>query len=327
LFFSSDRGGAMNFWALTVDPFSGRPSGEPLAMTAPSVYGSHMSVGLDGTIAYAAFDYSTSVRSIGFDPVAGNVTGTAIDVVAGQRAWLHPDLSPDGRHLVLRSWKAQEDVWIVSVDGSGLRPVTNDPPRDRGPRWTADGSLLFYSARSGRFQFWTIRPDGSGIRQLTHGGYTLNDPVPSRDGRWVGGSNPNTGEQFIFDAHDWTTPPERLPSPPSKSPVYLREWSPNGMHIASADTSGVLWVYDVAAKSWDRIGPGNWPRWLPDGRRLLATVEGRIMLVDAGTKSAREIYAEPSRAIGSVVPAPDGRRLYFTSAVTQSDIWTIRFNR
>jgi hypothetical protein len=51
------------------------------------------------------------------------------------------------------------------------------------------------------------------------------------------------------------------------------------------------------------------------------------MLVDAGTKSAREIYEEPSRAIGSVVPAPDGRRLYFTSAVTQSDIWTIRFNR
>jgi dipeptidyl aminopeptidase/acylaminoacyl peptidase len=120
----------------------------------------------------------------------------ATDVVTGQRAWLHPDLSRDGRFLALRSFKAQEDIWVVGVDGSGLRPVTNDPPRERGPRWAPDGSLLFYSARNGRYQFWTIQPDGSGIRQLTRRENVLNDPVPSRDGRWVGGSNPNTGEQF-----------------------------------------------------------------------------------------------------------------------------------
>jgi Tol biopolymer transport system component len=187
--------------------------------------------------------------------------------------------------------------------------------------------LLFYSARSGRFEFWTVRPDGSGGRQLTHTDYTLNDPVPSRDGRWVGGSNPNTGEQYIFDAHDWTAIPERLPSPPSRSPVYLREWSPDGMHIAGADTSGVLWVFDVAARSWERIGPGSWPRWLPDGRRLLATSRSRVILVDAVTKAAREIYQEPGRFIGAAVLAPDGRRLYFTSGITESDIWTIRFDR
>ena len=155
---------------------------------------------------------------------------------------------------------------------------------------------------------------------------TLNDPVPSRDGRWIGGSNPNTGEQFIFDARDWTRPPQRLPAPPSKSPVYLREWSPDGMRIAGADTSGGLWVFDVAAKSWDRIGPGSWPRWLPDGRRLLATSRSGIILVDTVTKAAREVYREPGRSIGAAVLAPDGRRLYFTSALTASDIWTIRFN-
>jgi Tol biopolymer transport system component len=327
LFFSSDRGGAMNFWAVAVDALTGRPSGEPLAMTVPSVYASHMSVGGDGTIAYAAFDYSTSVRSIGFDPIAGALKGAATDIVTGQRAWLHPDVSPDGRFLALRSWKAQEDIWIVAVDGSGLRPVTNDPPRDRGPRWTPEGSLLFYSARGGNYEFWTIRPDGSGSRRLTHGDYTLNDPVPSRDGRRIGGSNPNTGEQYIFDAHDWSKPPQRLPAPPSKAPVYLRDWSADGTRVASADTSGVLWVFDVAAGSWDRIGAGSWPRWLPDGRRLLAIERSRVTLVDAVTKEARELYREPGRAIGSVVLAPDGQRLYFTSSITESDIWTIRFNR
>jgi Tol biopolymer transport system component len=187
--------------------------------------------------------------------------------------------------------------------------------------------LLFYSARNGRFQFWTIQPDGSGIRQLTHAENVLNDPVPSRDGSWVGGSNPNTGEQFIFDAHDWTKPPDRLPSPPTRTPVYLRDWSPDGRRIAAADTSGVLWVFDVAARSWDRIGAGSWPRWLPDGRRLVATSRGRVMLVDTTTRATREIYQEPARLIGTAVLAPDGRRLYFTSAAIESDIWTMRFSR
>jgi serine/threonine protein kinase len=327
LYFSSDRGGTMNVWQIAVHPMTGRPAGEPLAVTAPTVYAGHMNVGLDGTIAYAAYDFSTRVRSIGFDPIDGVVKGAATDIVTGQRAWLHLDLSPDGRFLALRSFKAQEDIWVVGVDGSGLRPVTNDPPRDRGPRWAPDGSLLFYSARNGRFQFWAIQPDGSGIRQLTRRENVLNDPVPSRDGRWVAGSNPNTGEQFIFDAHDWTRAPDRLPSPPTKSPVYLRDWSPDGRRIAAADTSGVLWLFDVAAKTWERIGVGSWPRWLPDGRHLVATSRGRVMLVDTTTREAREIYQEPARLIGTAVLAPDGQRLYVTSAATESDIWTMRFSR
>ena len=327
LYFSSDRGGTMNIWQIAVDPKTGQRSGEPQSVTAPTVYAAHMSVGADGTIAYAAYDFSTLVRSIGFDPIAGVANGAPSDIVTGQRAWLHPDVSHDGRFLALRSFKAQEDVWVVGADGSGLRAVTNDPPRDRGPRWAADGSLLFYSARNGRFQFWTIQPDGSGIRQLTHGDTVLNDPVPSRDGRWVGGSNPNTGEQFIFDAHDWAKPPERLPSPPTRSPVYLRDWSADGSRIAAADTSGMLWVYDVAAKSWERIATGTWPRWLPDGRRLVATSRGRVILVDTTTRAAREIHQEPTRLIGAAVLAPDGQRLYFTSAAVESDIWMMRFSR
>jgi serine/threonine protein kinase len=327
LYFSSDRGGTMNIWRVAVDPTTGRPSGEPIALTAPTVYASHMSVASDGTIAYAAFDYSTLVRSIGFDPESGAVNGAPTDIVTGQRAWLHPDVSRDGRFLALRSFRGQEDVWVVGVDGSGLRAVTNDPARDRGPRWTAGGSLLFYSPRSGRYQFWSIQPDGSGMRQLTRGEITLNDPVASRDGRWVGGSNPNTGEQFVFDAADWGKVAEQLPSPPTKRSVYLRDWSPDGTRIAANDTFNTLWVFDVAAKTWDRIGAGSFPRWLPDGRRLLATARARLTLVDTTTKVARDVYQEPGRLIGAAVLAPDGRRLYFTSAVTESDIWTMRFSR
>jgi hypothetical protein len=106
----------------------------------------------------------------------------------------------------------------------------------------------------------------------------------------------------------------------------LRDWSPDGTRIAAESLDG-LWVLTLAEKTWERIGAGAFPRWLPDGRRLLATSRTRIILTDTVTKEAREIYAEPDRVIGSLALAPGGRRLYFTSAIVESDIWLMRFHR
>jgi Tol biopolymer transport system component len=275
---------------------------------------------------FTAYDYDTAVRAIGFDTSSGGVVGEARDVLRSHRFWLHPDVSPDGRLLTLRSFRGQEDIWVVGVDGTDLRQVTNDPARDRGSRFAPDGTIYFYSARSGTYEFWNIRVDGTGARQLTH--YPgLNYPLPSPDGRWVAATSPNTNEQFIFDARDWSKPPERLPEPPVKGQTYLRDWSPDGTRFAAADTSNGLWVFDRAARTWQRVGSGAYPRWLADGRRMLATTAGGITLVDTATGSAREIYREPNRAVTAVALAPDGRQLYFTSLVTQSDIWTMRTGR
>ncbi len=178
LYFSSDRGGSVNIWRVAIDSATGTPAGEPVAMAMPAEYAAFANVGRDGAVVYAALAFSTHVRSIGFDPAIGAVRGVPVDVLTGQRAWLHPDVSPDGRLITLRSIRAQEDVWIVGVDGSGLKALTHDAARDRGSRWAPDGSLLFYSSRSGGYQFWTMQADGSGARQLTHGDTVLNYPSP-----------------------------------------------------------------------------------------------------------------------------------------------------
>lgn len=305
LYFSSDRSGSVNLWRVAIDGPTGRAVGEPVAITAPTVWAGQIRVGRDGTVAYAAYNFSTHVRSIAFDPSAGTLQGMPSDVVTGQRAWLQPDVSADGRFLTLRSFRGQEDIWVVGVDGRNLRQVTNDPARDRGSRWTQDGSLLFYSSRSGDYHLWTIQADGTGARQLTHGDTAFQYPLPSPDGRWIGASNPSTGEQFLFDARNWTKPPERLPSPTTRGATYLRDWSPDGTRIAAESLDGLL-VFDLAEKTWERIAAGSAPRWLPDGRRLLATARARMILADTVTKSAREIYAEPDRAISHVALAPGG---------------------
>ena len=328
LYFASDRSGSMNIWRVPIDGETGRAAGEPVAMMAPALYAGVLSVAADGSVVYAAHDFSTNVRSIPFDPVEGIVTGDASDIVTGQRAWVELDVSPDGRQIAMRSIRAQEDVWVVGTDGSGLRPVTSDAARDRGPRWAPDGSLMYYSSRGGgSYQFWAMGADGSGSRQITHGDLALNHPIPSPDGRWVAGSNPNGGEQFIFDARDWSKPPERLPQPPGRGTTYLWDWSPDGTRIATRDTVGQLRVFTVASKTWDSVGTGVFPRWLPDGRRLIAQDRGRMTLVDTIAKTSRQLYAEPDRgrAIFSIALAPDARRVYFTSAVSEADIWLMRF--
>jgi Tol biopolymer transport system component len=296
-------------------------------MMAPALSAGVMSVAADGSVVYAAHDFSTNVRSIPFDPGEGIVTGEPSDVVTAQRGWTDIDVSPDGRRIAMRSIRAQEDIWVVGTDGSGLRPLTSDAARDRGPRWAPDGSLMYYSSRSGQYQFWTIAADGSGPRQVTHGDLALNHPITSPDGRWVAGSNSNGNEQFIFDTLDWRKAPEQLPQPPGRATTYLWDWSPDGKRIATRDTLEQLHVFTVATKTWDSAGPGNFPRWLPDGRRLVAQDRGRLTLVDTIAKTSRQLYAEPDRgrAIFSIALAPDARRVYFTSAVSEADIWLMRF--
>ncbi len=333
LLFSSDRGGTVNLWRVAIDPASGRPSGDPQPLTTPALWAGYMNVSRDGAaIAYAAYDYTANVASIAFNPDGGVVEGEAAVIIAGSRAWVQPDVSPDGRMLTLRSARSQEDIYIVGTDGAGLRPITSDPALDRLPRWSPDArSIVFYSARSAGYQLWSVNPDGSALRQLTHeSAYGLQYPTPSPDGRWLGASDPSTRAQFILDARDFSKSPTRLPAPPkSLSAVYLHDWSPDGTQIAAHESpAGGLWVYYVDERRWDRIGnDGIYPRWLPDGQRVLAPNGGRIVLVDTRTKEVRDVYADPGRRIRDLALSPDARRLYFTSSVNRADVWVMRFGR
>lgn len=75
------------------------------------------------------------------DPDRGVIEGTPRDIVADPRSWIQPDVSPVGPLIALRSFRAREDVWIVGVDGTGLRQIANDPARDGDARFAPDGSL------------------------------------------------------------------------------------------------------------------------------------------------------------------------------------------
>lgn len=79
------------------------------------------------------------------------------------------DVSPDGRAVVFAARRDNEDdLWVVNVDGSGLRRLTNDALSEREPLWMGNtGAVVFQSSRSGPLDLWQIDTRSGSVAQIT----------------------------------------------------------------------------------------------------------------------------------------------------------------
>jgi Tol biopolymer transport system component len=94
-------------------------------------------------------------------------TGRARPLVPGAAQDMQPDLSPDGRWVAFSSDRGDEgfEIWVVGIDGQGLRQVTAGEGVGTWPAWSPDGTTILYTrAREGRFELWTTPADGSATR-------------------------------------------------------------------------------------------------------------------------------------------------------------------
>jgi Tol biopolymer transport system component len=98
-----------------------------------------------------------------------------------------PVWSPDGRRILFTSdLGGPYQVWAMSSDGSGQRPLTS-VSQNGSPDWSPDGSqIVFNSERDypGGYAgaVYLMAADGSAQRRLVDGGVR---PNWSRDGKWI----------------------------------------------------------------------------------------------------------------------------------------------
>jgi len=338
IYFSSDRGGAMNLWRIALDQASGHPRGEPEQVTG----------GVQASAALPRF--SKSGTRMVFRSRVGSINPVAVPIdpatlQAGEPLLLDArnniripsDVSADGKQIAYYNiGELQEDVFVGPVKGS-MRRVTDDGPRDRAPVFTPDGrSLLFYSNRDGNWAMWTIGVDGGNLRRLASppSGVVYVQVSP-------------TGDQVVFEsssgreAFSLSLGPNGAGSPRRLEGTVIDKtyftpmgWSTDGKTLAgvlAADSgrpAGVA-VYDLATHTTKRLSQDETyaVKWLADSRRVVYFTDRgwSLVVIDTmtGARSVVSVRLPAPSTSEMIAVAPDGRTIYYGAANAQADIWAV----
>jgi tetratricopeptide (TPR) repeat protein len=91
----------------------------------------------------------------------------------------NPEASPNGRQVAFMSQRDHNwEVYVINLDGTGLRRLTRSPGNDGLPAWSPDGRYIaFVSDRDGVWAVWVMRPDGGDLRRLFDVGGPLEGQV------------------------------------------------------------------------------------------------------------------------------------------------------
>ncbi len=202
---------------------------------------------------------------------------------------LHPALSPDGRTVAFASERAGgRKLFVIGVDGRGLRQVTSGPAADDSPSWSPDGTRLAFSSTRDdpAGDIYTVGADGGTPARLTA------DPAADTQPAWG----------------------------PARIAFTTTRFHPAGDVVLMADTGGAV------TRAVPDPGDSAEPAWSPDGARLAFTTRaqdplGDVKEIAGGTVSVISALS----AVGETEPAfrADGRPVFTElRASGTTDIWS-----
>src|SRR5205814_2134580 len=167
--------------------------------TARALTSGHWNVGarFDGLNNGAGYDWTPDGRTIVFDGLRDSTWDRqyqvsrvyALDVASGAvRAlmarpgfWSNPVVSPDGRSVAFSGNDSTEhthrtsDLWVMGIDGSGVRDVSKSFDRDPGElHWAPDGKGVFFQAGDRGAINVHYADLAGGVRDVTQGAQVVS---------------------------------------------------------------------------------------------------------------------------------------------------------
>jgi serine/threonine protein kinase/Tol biopolymer transport system component len=187
-------------------------------------------------------------------------------------------LSPDGRRLALRTFKANDDVHILDL-ASGTAPrFTFEGGDEQSPVWTSDGSRVLYSSARGEPAsiYWKAA-DGSGTPHLLSKAEHPRFPSAiSPDDKFLlfREENPSTGQDLWvmpLAAGDATQAKPWIQTPFNE---IMPSFSPDGRFVAYvSNESGEAEIFvarfpDGSMRRQISTSGGSEPLWAANGREV-----------------------------------------------------------
>lgn len=350
----SNRDGPLDIY----QQFVGRdaaPRGVALRITT-GLSARRISLSADGTrIAYDVVRNRSNIWVTDFPSGAAVAsTATARQITSDNQRIESLTLSHDGRWLAYDSDRGgNSDVYKIKVDGGEPVQLTTNPGNDFSPEWSHDDRrLVFHSSRTGRRQIYSISADGNDEQQLTNAPMDLFGPELSPDGKHLVAFAAPTEQQGLYDVEfdldaigRWAN--MHRVTPTDQTAIWAR---------ISSDGKWLGYVTGLSASS--RFAEGATARASTlEGRddHLLFDLQPRelVSYVTFGpdpntafvmTRNASSQYSiysvpvtggtprlllrdDPAHRISRWEFVTDGRKLFFTLAADESDVYVMQVNR
>jgi Tol biopolymer transport system component len=233
-----------------------------------------------------------------------NPDGTGLTKLPSVPGDTGPAWSPDGSKIAfVRFREGGAGIWVMNVDGTGARRITDGGPdvdgTDLGPAWSPDGSRIAFAregrpakAATGNTDIYVVNADGTDVVRLT------DDPMMEYAPTW----SPD-GSRIAFAAYDLAAGGH----PPS----------PLRLYVMNADGTDV-----------EALGPENMEglSWSPDGTEIafVDTQTGSIMAIHPDGTALRRII-DVAELVGGVhlvygaTWSPDGTQIAFMAGPDSTD--------
>ena len=325
----------------------GEARGEPARLTSGANVHS-LSVAADGQrLVYTTFATRSNVWSAPITPGGVTPSSAARSVTNENQSVEGVDVSSDGKWLVYDSnRRGTQQIFKIATSGGEPTQLTKDSSDDFSPAWSADGrQIAFHGWRGGQRDIFVMSADGRDARNVTRSANHEMGPHWSPDGKQVTFISDQSGRYEIHvaartAAGAWSAP---------RQLTFTSGWAPRWSH----DRAGRWIVYKRLADSVVMLVPsaGGEARVLLDGhplgltplnaewapgdatRVIVHAVDDRLrhgfwsVPVNGGAPLLMlrfdDLALQPRRGEFST----DGRRLYFTIAQDESDVWMMELRR